>query len=954
MRRGQWQEAWEFSAAVLDEHPNDADSIGSVARVAHELGKAEEAADLLVSACRAESFQDQSRVQQAMIAVISVGKLYEGMAMLEDALEQQPMQHETRRWLFDFYIGTENRTAAAPHGRFLVRYRKFDLELLKALSNTERRVLDDKPLEEMTSRNPNDKRPLLGAAKREFDEGKFDESVQILQTIVAAHEDYLPARALLGRALAASRKEGRVEQWAVDQPPTIEAYCDYWIAAGDWARGKERHAAAVRAYWEATKRDPDMVEAWSKLSTALQQLQSQGTEFPQAAKESVELRATRLSTFAQLKDRFERTGSISRATVVDIAKTLSQLGRLWEAEAWASIALTLPEDESAMAKETRNEIVARLSKETPWQLESLPEFGLNLAEFELPSISKIAADQKVATSDRRAESGLPNIDTGGIQLRNEAADRGLNFFGRTSDKLDQPGIGLHETLGCGGGTIDFDLDGWSDLYLIAAGGDPSQKNSEPNALMRNVEGRFVNVARSSLTDDRGFGQGVAVGDVNEDGFPDLMVLNYGPNSLLINNGDGTFTDASGRLAGGAEDWSTSGAIADLDGDGISDVVVLNYCAGLDPVTDLCPMKDSDVSRSCTPMKFPGLRDHFLQGTGSGDLVDRTDDWNAVPSVVGRGLGIVVGSLDGDPGIDVFVANDMTNNHYWSGRSEDGAYRMTESAMLRGLGGDDRAAPQGSMGIAVGDMDGDGDADLYVTNFDNEYNTFHEQRGSGIWQDLTSKLKLAKPTVPLVGFGSESIDLDNDGVQELVVTNGHVDMFSRGEEKSVYAHPIQVFRRNAANQFDSIAANLGGDYVSSPHVGRALWTIDVNRDGLTDFAITHQTEPVSLLVNRTAENPVARSNRWIEIQLRGRACSRDAIGATLQITTPDGRQLTVPHVSGSGYECSNDSLLRVGIGNASDCKLDVTWADGTSQSHRNLASQASWLIVQSDPSAFRVR
>ncbi len=133
-----------------------------------------------------------------------------------------------------------------------------------------------------------------------------------------------------------------------------------------------------------------------------------------------------------------------------------------------------------------------------------------------------------------------------LSLRNEAEPRGLNFFGRTGDRLDVPGIMLYQTLGCGGGTIDFDRDGWSDLYLVAAGGTPPAKDSADNALMRNLEGRFLNVTADSDTNDRGFGQGVAVGDVNEDGFPDLLVLNYGPNVLMINNGDGTFRDQTIR------------------------------------------------------------------------------------------------------------------------------------------------------------------------------------------------------------------------------------------------------------------------------------------------------------------------------------------------------------------------------------------------------------------------
>lgn len=937
VRRGQWQQAWELADSVLETHPEDAEAIAVVARVAHEVGQPESAADLLIKACRAEGFRKPDRVRQAMIAVVGVGKLYEGMAMLEEAITAQPEQDENRRWLFDFYMGTEDRVSGTPHGRYLVQKRKFDLKLLKALSNTERRNLDDKPLEEMTSRNPDDKRPLLGAAKRDFDEGRFDQAVATLRTIADAHPGYFPAQALLGRALAAAGKLEEVKAWVDQQPEEVHLYSDYWIALGDWARATEQDEAAASAYWEATKRDADVVESWSKLSTMIQRLQSKGSQFPEDTRKSIEDRATRLSTFGQLKHRFERTGDISRATVVEIVHTLRELGRLWEAEAWASVALSLPEDDEAKVNEARAEVVALMNRDTPWQLVSLPEFQIQLSHLESARDGMVGGAKPLPDSSSNNSTA---VATGGIQLKNEASERGLEFFGRTSDALDQPGIGLHETLGCGGGTIDFDLDGWQDLYLVAAGGEPARKDSAANALFQNRNGKFVDVTQAAATGDSGFGQGTAVGDVNQDGFPDILVLNYGTNALLINNGDGTFRDASDQLPTGETDWSTSGAIADLDGDGLTDIVVLNYCAGLEPVTDKCPMQGSDISRSCTPMKFPGLRDQFLQCDPKGAFVDQTEAWEALPAVLGRGLGVVVGSFDDSPGLDTFVANDMTNNHFWSARPGD-KFKLAESAMLRGLGGDDRASPQGSMGIATADLDTDGEIDFYVTNFDNEYNTLHSQRGAGTWQDQTTALKLATPTMPLVGFGSEAVDFDNDGRSELVVSNGHVDMFSRGEEKSIYAHPMQIFRWNPGSKtYDSIGQSLSGDYPQSPHVGRALWTIDANQDGQTDLAVTHQTEPVALLINHTTSN-----NHWISLDLCGRGCERDAIGAIVKVSH-GSRTLTQFVVAGSGYLCSNDPRLTFGLGsNGGGCDVEITWPDGTKDFHESLAIDRNWVLVQ---------
>ncbi len=310
--------------------------------------------------------------------------------------------------------------------------------------------------------------------------------------------------------------------------------------------------------------------------------------------------------------------------------------------------------------------------------------------------------------------------------------------------------------------------------------------------------------------------------------------------------------------------------------------------------------------------------------------------------------MVAGCFDEHDGVDLFIANDMTNNHYWSRVDGRMHFGFAESAMLRGLGCDDRSLAQGSMGIATGDLDGDGDIDFYVTNFDKEYNTYHEQQSPGTWQDRTSPQQLIQPTMPLVGFGTEAIDIDNDGALELVVANGHVDMFSRGEERSVYAHPMQVFRRNDQQVYESIGERMGGEYLTVPHVGRALWTLDANRDGKTDLAVTHQTEPVALLVNQSDD-----TGNWIELQLRGRSCSRDAVGSTVQVRCGE-RTWTTAVTSGDGYLCSNEPIIRIGLGQpAEPCDVNVIWPDATTTQVRELATRASWLIIQGDEKPFQL-
>ncbi|MEM0925806.1 MAG: CRTAC1 family protein, partial [Planctomycetota bacterium] len=519
---------------------------------------------------------------------------------------------------------------------------------------------------------------------------------------------------------------------------------------------------------------------------------------------------------------------------------------------------------------------------------------------------------------------------------NESVARGLKYFGRTGDDLDQPGIMLYETLGCGGGTLDFDRDGWQDIYLAAAGGMPPERDSQPNELFRNMKGQFVPIGAVSGVADTGFGQGVCVGDLNSDGFPDLLVLNYGPNRLYLNQGDGRFRDASDLLPPEPYDeWSTCAAMADLNGNGLTDIFIVNYCAGLGPVIQPCQ------GRSCSPMVFSACEDRIVESTPDGNLEVHRD---STPPAPGRGLGLVIGQLEGQPGNDVLVANDMTNNHFYAQDVIDERPVLRESAMIQGLSGDDRGIPQGSMGIASGDFDGDGDLDFYVTNFDGEYNTLYRQEADGIWQDRTSANRLIDSTLPQVGFGTEAIDVDNDGDLELFLVNGHVDIFSREGDSVEYPQSAQVFQLAGDSTYQEVNADSIGDYFRNRHVGRSLWTIDANRDGRIDLLATHQTEPVALLVNQTPS-----SYAWVRLELIGTHSGRDAIGARVSVETLDGEVLTGFRMAAGGYQCSNERFVHLGLGERLErdgvVTVIVEWPDGSREAFDQVSINDVSILVQ---------
>jgi tetratricopeptide (TPR) repeat protein len=933
VEQGNWPAAWDLSASVLIEGQGDSDTLALVALVAFKNDRHQEAADLLVESCRMDHFADIGRIQQAFTALVSVGRLFDGIDLLGEAVRQNPNDTSSRKLVFDLLVGTEQHTDAVAHGRELVRQREFDLELLLAIERPQKRTRESDSLIQITQRNPSDLRPLVGVAKKQLDRQSYEESIKTLRSILEVNPSFPLAQVMLGRALVLSGRFTGLSAWADGLNQEFPLNSDYWLTMGDWAIWLGNAGWATEAYAQAAKLDPDRVEPWRKLSSAIS-----SQSIPASDSAAINRRSSMLNRLRQQRAEFAKSDQRSTDRIHDIVESLVELGRLWEAEAWCAIALTLPVDSRRSQIESlRADIVRRMTKQTPWQLaEGFPDWERLESGDATSLLTRLSGN---APPDQLSPDRLLSSSRVLPRLVDEAESRELVFFGRTADDLDQPGIRIHQTLGCGGGTIDFDRDGWPDLYLVAAGGHPPGDDSQSNALFRNHSGRFTKVPVDYSGDDRGFGQGVAVGDVNEDGFDDLLVMNYGPNRIWINNGDGTFTDRSARWLPPRSSWSTSGAIADIDGDGISDVIIVNYCAGLEPATEDCDGPDGKSMRACSPIYFPAAPDRFLKGTDSGGLVDVTESWNAEPEMLGRGLGIVAGALDQRDGIDVLIVNDMTSNQFWTPQDSE-RFCLADTASVMGLAGDGQSRPQGSMGISAADIDVDGKIDLFVTNFENEYNTLYLRQGDSRWRDATVESGLAEITMPMVGFGTEAIDFDNDGLHELVITNGHVDFFEVGKRKSQYLQPAQLFQRNRDGRFDSIGSRIDSPYFQQRHSGRGLWTIDADRNGKMDLVISHQTEPVALLINRTASE-----NHWLSIELVATEGSRTPIGSIVTASVA-GRRLVAMLSSGDGYQCSNERCIRFGFGDTTgSAEATVQWPNGDTQTIDHLALDTHWLIVQ---------
>jgi hypothetical protein len=626
------------------------------------------------------------------------------------------------------------------------------------------------------------------------------------------------------------------------------------------------------------------------------------------------------------------------------------VGRYGESKAWCQVAESLGRGPTAGLTKTKNLVASKLNSGEAWlAISEQPALLLDLSELPLPRLKVSATANTLPVSI--AESGA------NARLEDSTALWEMQGVGGKSNPENNDVMPLERSLGVGGGAIDYDLDGRPDIVIAGAGGTMRGNDSHSNQLLRNIGQQFRGVTENAGAGDHHFGQGIAVGDFNEDGFPDLFYANFGINTLLANNGDGTFSNVSQISRDTAQEWTTCGAFVDLDLDGLTDLLTTNYCDAYETINHPC-INAEGVSGPCSPLKFKAHRDMFFRSNGAGGLDDVTSKWKPETSL-GRGLGLLAGNLrEGQQ--SVYVANDMTANEYISlGQTGDSASAgsasvdsasaesaSVDSAQIRGIAFSGRSQPQASMGIASGDLDLDGDLDFFVTGFANEHHIFYEQMKPGYWVDSSSRHGLTVPTVKVVGFGTEAVDLDNDGWLELLVTNGHISEF--GDKEVPLRQPFQFFRRGNQGKFQLVDDDAWGDYFVSNHVGRSLWTIDANVDGLTDVVVTHTYESAKLLLNQTKTN-----NRRIEFQLVGTKSSRDTVGAVVGFTV-EGQQRRLWHNSGDGFMCSNEHILRAGVGLAEKIEdVSVQWPDGSTDHFGSLEADSRFLLIQGQADAFRL-
>ncbi|MGC1274943.1 MAG: CRTAC1 family protein [Planctomycetaceae bacterium] len=512
---------------------------------------------------------------------------------------------------------------------------------------------------------------------------------------------------------------------------------------------------------------------------------------------------------------------------------------------------------------------------------------------------------------------------------------------------------MPESIGAGGALFDYDGDGRLDVYLVNCGRSPDATGEFPpgtrteNRLYRQTEsGTLEDVTAASGLGDTGYGAGCAIGDVDNDGRPDVYIANYGADRLYANNGDGTFTDVTEAAGIRNTEWGVCPAFFDYDRDGLLDLVVVNYTA--DPVYQhsvACGFREGTVSY-CGPHKFLPTVDRLFHNDGvhedeRGRRVVRFSDVTDEAGLSGAdtfGFGVICADFDRDGWPDVFVANDGAPNRLWMNQ-RDGTFR--EEALLRGvaLNGDGKA--EAGMGTAVGDVDGDGAPDLIVTHLSLETTTLYRNDGNGYFVDATAQSGVDTATLMHTGWGAALVDLDHDGSLDLPLVHGlvvpcHSGFPFHGEDQFQVRHDVsddpEAFWRDYHDRNRLLfgdgrggfrdAGRIGGDFCAARGSGRALISGDLDDDGDVDFLVTNCGGPARLY-----RNDLPKQGHWLRVRAVDPRWGRDAYGAEIVVKAGDRRfhRLANPAYS---YLASNDARVHFGIGDSGRYdEIVVHWPDG---------------------------
>jgi tetratricopeptide (TPR) repeat protein len=904
---------------LLELNPKDASGIVLAADLAAHRHQDERAIELY-SQVPANSPLLMTQHAQFGLAERSyqTGNLQNAERSLRTALELNPQDLDACQRLSRILYLEGRAWEARPYLETLVSNGRFIVDELVMLASTESWIITDPSFQQLHSTGGLFQ---LGMAKVDMLQNRYQKALQRLELVLQDHRELGEVQGSYGRLLMYLKQDAAFEKWQNNLPDSALAHPEVWYALGLAARERGDGNEAVRCLVSALRKQPFHRVANYQLAQELAQLGE--TELAEVFSE----RARRLAQVHSLAGELLtiRDPDMTR----EICLLLLDLGRNLEACGWADMVRRFSPEESWYS-----DVISEAKKRG---LRTTIEIRELQAVAELPLFSRTHRPRRpqMSTSSPPAQTD----DLAVVHFDDIAPQAGIDFrynIGRSiSDGMEH----IFETTGGGVGVVDLDNDGYPDLYFAQAGNWKESHSDLPDQVYRNLgSGQFQDIAAPAGIQEHKFSQGVTVGDLNEDGWPDIYVCNLGHNSCFINNGDGTFTESAMQMGNSSDLWSLSAAIADLNGDQLPDLYVVNYLNSQEVAERSC--KHEGQPRSCAPTMFSGAQDRLFLNSGDGHFTDVTEQSGiVVPD--GKGLGILVADFMNNGIPEIYVGNDTVANFLFVQTSidEQGIPRYSNEAVLRGLAYNDQGQVQATMGMATTDVNGDGRLDIFATNFYHDANTLYVQTEDHFFQENTRGANLYDSGFYMLGFGTQFVDSSRTGNLDIAVTNGHVDRtFATGEPDLMKP---QLFRNYGTQGFREADSASIGSYFDEQMLGRGLAVLDWNNDGLQDLVVTHLDRPAALLNNSTDTD-----NHFLQLLLVGTQAPRIPIGASVDVLLSSSRHIQRQLIAGDGYQVRNDPRLLLGLGSDSDIdSVTIHWPGDHTEVFTNITSNQHWTIVQ---------